>query len=297
VGGTTEKPPKDACYARLIPDAAPLWTTGRIAIEREYSVGRRVCQYDPIYPVDPGQVVLASNARTGTKAEWIKALPTTGKVRLTWAVDGWPGFLDIQGGFPLLVENGTVVAPATCGSYFCDKNPRTGVGYDADTNKVYFITVDGRMDSSVGMTLPQFAQQFKRYGADWALNLDGGGSTTMVAKIPGSGLEVVNKPSAGAERHIPSAMLILPGADSGEPGSLGGAGILASAAGLAAESDLGATDPEAALEEAITDPGSTGGLLSALANGGLGYEGLLDPELQAIADHYEAARRAAGEPA
>jgi exopolysaccharide biosynthesis protein len=48
-------------------------------------------------------------------------------------------------------------------------------------------------------------------GAVQALNLDGGGSTTMVVNG-----EVVNKPSDGFERLISNAVLVLPGADPGE---------------------------------------------------------------------------------
>jgi len=297
-GGTVERPPKDACYARLDADSAPLWTTDHVAIEREYVVAEHPCQHDALLPTDAKEVILASGSQTSTKAQWLKALAVGGKVRLTWEVTGWPDMLDIQGGMPLLVENGNVVAPAHCGSSFCDRNPRTGVGYNSKTNRVYYITVDGRMSTSVGMTLPEFARQFTRYGCDWALNFDGGGSTTMVAKIPGSGLQVVNKPSGGNERPVPSVMLVLPGSDAGEPKSLsGGSAMLAGLAGMAPATVPCACDPEAALRAAIQDPGSTGGLMAALASGGLGFRGTLPPALRAIAERYVAARELSGQPA
>jgi exopolysaccharide biosynthesis protein len=87
------------------------------------------------------------------------------------------------------------------------------VGFTAD-GKVLMVVVDGRQKKwSIGLTLNQFARLFKRLGAVYALNLDGGGSSTMV--ING---EVVNRPSSGFERRVTNALLVLPGPDPGEPG-------------------------------------------------------------------------------
>jgi hypothetical protein len=56
------------------------------------------------------------------------------------------------------------------------------------------------------MTLRAFARFFKSQGALWALNLDGGGSTTMVVRG-----RVRNRPSDGRERPVSSALLVLRG--------------------------------------------------------------------------------------
>jgi exopolysaccharide biosynthesis protein len=72
--------------------------------------------------------------------------------------------------------------------------------------------VDGRQPRwSVGVPLPKFAAIFRKLGAVAALNLDGGGSSTMVVKG-----EVVNRPSEGHERRISNVVLVLPGPDPGE---------------------------------------------------------------------------------
>jgi hypothetical protein len=70
------------------------------------------------------------------------------------------------------------------------RHPRTVIGTDAQ-GFIWFVVVDGRRpDFSVGMTLPELARLCDRLGLRNALNLDGGGSTTLVVK----GV-VVNRPT------------------------------------------------------------------------------------------------------
>ena len=65
--------------------------------------------------------------------------------------------------------------------------------------------VDGRSNTSRGLTLQELATYFLRLGARDAVNLDGGGSSVMV--ING---EVVNKPSDGRERTVSMALGLFP---------------------------------------------------------------------------------------
>ncbi len=69
------------------------------------------------------------------------------------------------------------------------------------------MAVDGRQPGvSVGMTLPGLAELLLEFGAVEAINLDGGGSTTMVVKG-----KIVNKPSdQTGERPVSDAILIYP---------------------------------------------------------------------------------------
>ena len=61
------------------------------------------------------------------------------------------------------------------------KEPRTVIGYNG--NVVYIGVLDGRKPAtSVGVTLDQLGQIMKSLGCQQALNLDGGGSSTMVLK-------------------------------------------------------------------------------------------------------------------
>jgi hypothetical protein len=84
------------------------------------------------------------------------------------------------------------------------RHPRTVVGVDAD-GYIWFAAIDGRQpDYSVGMTFADLQTLCDRLQLTGALNLDGGGSTTMVAQ----GL-VVNRPSdVGGPRRVSDAILV-----------------------------------------------------------------------------------------
>lgn len=104
------------------------------------------------------------------------------------------------GGGPMIIRNGKVIEPDE------ERHPRTGIGINRDTSKVYLFTVDGRSDKSAGMTLHEMGQFVKREFNMWnALNLDGGGSTTMVIWNT-----IVNSPSdASGERPVGNALLLV----------------------------------------------------------------------------------------
>ncbi len=85
------------------------------------------------------------------------------------------------GGHTILVDNG---APATYSRDTSSLNgyrSRTGLGYSQDGRYVYMITVDNRGDSK-GMSLSEFQRFMVSIGVWKGLNLDGGGSTQLVAR-------------------------------------------------------------------------------------------------------------------
>jgi len=101
------------------------------------------------------------------------------------------------------------------------RNPRTMVGFSKDGKTLYMVTVDGRQKESIGMTLKEAAQFMKELGAYNALNLDGGGSTTMVSRpLAEKSLEVVNRPSDGSLRGVTTALGIVSTAPAAELGGL-----------------------------------------------------------------------------
>ena len=88
---------------------------------------------------------------------------------------------------PALVSNGKIVqgieaveVDTNFGNHSIQGNqPRTGLGMIAP-NHFVFIVVDGRSKGySRGVTMPEFAEMFREFGATVAYNLDGGGSATM----------------------------------------------------------------------------------------------------------------------
>ncbi|MBZ5737619.1 phosphodiester glycosidase family protein [Nocardioides mangrovi] len=84
--------------------------------------------------------------------------------------------------------------------------PRTAVGIDHDTGEVLFLVIDGRTAQSRGYTLVELADMMIDLGADEAINLDGGGSSTMVAKGQSGRTKVMNHPSDGFLRHVANAV-------------------------------------------------------------------------------------------
>ena len=112
------------------------------------------------------------------------------------------------GGGPRLLINGakppSFVGFEGFGADFVNtRHPRTAVGFNQDSTKVYFVVVDGRQSNlSVGMSLDELANFMLSMGAYNAVNLDGGGSSTMVIHN-----QVVNSPSdPGGERSVANAL-------------------------------------------------------------------------------------------
>jgi len=85
-------------------------------------------------------------------------------------------------------------------------HPRTAVGIDNDTGEVLLLVVDGRSSASRGYTMLELANLMADLGADEALNLDGGGSSTMVARGGKGRNRVVNVPSDGYLRRVANAL-------------------------------------------------------------------------------------------
>ena len=106
-------------------------------------------------------------------------------------------------GSSILVQDGVNVAPPTptTPGAFAGPNPRTDVGLSQNGQYLYFAAIDGRQPGySVGATLEEAAELLIGLGAYTALNLDGGGSTTLALSDGLGGAIVVNRPSGGTER-------------------------------------------------------------------------------------------------
>ena len=86
--------------------------------------------------------------------------------------------------------------------------PRTAIAFKNGGRTMILVTVDGPGGTGVGgVTLPQLAHMLDDLGAELAVNLDGGGSTTMVARGLGDPLAAVrNVPSDGFERSDPNGV-------------------------------------------------------------------------------------------
>jgi hypothetical protein len=244
----------------------------------DYQVAEVTCSPTALAAPGPGQVVLSG--QPGSDGGILVGSLTLGEtVSLTWSI-GFPGVLDTVGGIPLLVENGAVAVPKPCTTSICKRHPRTAIGVTG-AGKILMVVVDGRRKDSRGVTLGRFARLMQGLNARFALNLDGGGSSTMVVRGKKGGLQVVNRPSDGGQRKVSSAVLVIKGKDPGE--SIGGP----LAAPLAPAQP---PDTDRAGEIAAMDPASTGGLAEALVSGTFGPRVDLPRELRRALRIFRSAR-------
>ncbi len=118
---------------------------------------------------------------------------------------------------PLLLWHGEAVDTEFADKIFKSvRHPRTAVGVDSAKQKAWLLVVDGRQPGvSEGATLDELKQMLKDEGAVDALNLDGGGSSVLVARSPDGTLRVLNVPihdrSPGRERPVVSAVGVATG--------------------------------------------------------------------------------------
>ncbi|MEV0459744.1 phosphodiester glycosidase family protein [Catellatospora methionotrophica] len=135
-------------------------------------------------------------------ADALASLTVGAAVTVNYAPRGGDGAAQVAiGGNLVLVKDGVATTVAH------PKNPRTAVGFSADGLKMWLVVVDGRSAASVGMTYVELAAYMKSLGADDAINLDGGGSSTLVARMPGATSATVrNTPSDGAQRPVPNGI-------------------------------------------------------------------------------------------
>jgi exopolysaccharide biosynthesis protein len=167
-----------------------------------------------VIPPD-GYVISAS----GTAREWTtRNLHVGSRLRLTTKLTPaerdtailWMAASTIVGGGPQLIKNGRVEITAQAEKigekFVTDRHPRTAIA-KLKSGKILFVTVDGRQPgTSAGMSLAELAELLVEFGAAEAMNLDGGGSTTMVV-----GGKLVNSPSdQTGERPVSDSFLVVP---------------------------------------------------------------------------------------
>ncbi len=123
-------------------------------------------------------------------------------------VPKWDKIEQAIGGGPWLLRDGNI-AVDTLAQRFSEGEkfgavhaPRTAAGVTKD-GTLLLVTVDGRQAWSAGVSLGELAALMKRLGAVRAINLDGGGSTSMI--VQGG---VVNAPSDGRLRSLCNGLLV-----------------------------------------------------------------------------------------
>ena len=276
-GALLEVPPNGACYAGLSTAGARSMSPEGAVLTPLSVTGTRCGGDRPVVPATGS--VLTANRYHGNES-FIRSLARGQALQLATQL-GFPNAVDVIGGNPMLVMGGRVLDDQVSRSdAFSNRNPRTAVGVTS-AGQLLLVVVDGRQGNySVGMSLRELAQFMADIGAQTAMNLDGGGSSEMFL----NGL-VVNRPSDGRERLVSSALVVLPGPDSGQADISVQGG--APAARGALSGPVAETPADRLLGPAETDPGSTGGLADALRHDGV----RLPPELSRTADTFARTRR------
>jgi len=156
--------------------------------------------------IPPGGVVLSAHGRM---EKILSDLKVGDKVKINQTLDEiWDKTRYVIGAGPRLLKNGSVLLTSQEEKFPSDitsgRAPRTAVGTTKDGH-VLLLVVDGRQQSSIGMTLLELSLFMQEWGAVDAMNFDGGGSSEMFVNG-----KVVNKPSDGRERSVGDALLIVP---------------------------------------------------------------------------------------
>jgi hypothetical protein len=129
----------------------------------------------------------------------------------------WTDIDQAVGGGPWLVRDGKAHVDAIeqgfrDSTFSSSRHPRTAVGGTL-AGELLLVTVDGRQSHSRGMSLPELADYMVKLGAYQAINLDGGGSTSMVVRDL-----YVNGNSDGAPREVANGLLVFSQAADSAPG-------------------------------------------------------------------------------
>ena len=179
----TRPPYNSACYLKI---------NGEVIFERSGKMGDR----------DGGAVLIDDRGRVSVEQgdpddpQWVSTRTDP----------------SIIGSGPMMLQDGQRLDMGA-GAFVTLRHPRTAIG--TSDNKVYLVTVDGRYKgNSLGVNLNELANILKWLGAENALNLDGGGSTTMyIEGQPENG--IVNRPcdnqkfARQGERRVSNSLLLL----------------------------------------------------------------------------------------
>ncbi len=130
-------------------------------------------------------------------------------VTVTEKTGKWKGVVNAVGGGNFLINNGVIRYPSTYDSAIKNTyTSRTAFGVKADGTYVFYAAERNKPSGVSGVWMDAVAQAMFDMGCVYAVNLDGGGSTTVAANA-GYGLAVQNKCQDGAQRKIANALLLL----------------------------------------------------------------------------------------
>ena len=136
------------------------------------------------------------------------ALMRDGSARILEPPFDLDGVDNAVGGFDVVLRQGLALfspGSGATGAHTSALHPRTAVGITGDGRHLLLLVVDGRQPGfSLGVSLAELAQLLAGLGATEGINLDGGGTSTLVLQGPDGRPQVLNRPihrgESGRER-------------------------------------------------------------------------------------------------
>ena len=152
-----------------------------------------------------GQTILTANGTAGT---WLTQLKVGTPVAVSYAVHSDAKFIIWEAvGRGARFLNAGVKNGGTCATRDEELRPRTAIGWTR-TGDLLFVTVSGRATINGvrygGATIHQMADYMATLGSYDATNLDGGGSTTMLARLSSGTVVRLDRSLSEAQRAVPN---------------------------------------------------------------------------------------------
>lgn len=135
--------------------------------------------------IPAGGYVLSGHCANGSPDNYAGWLVDNLKIGDEISLELYPGLgeaavTQLISGLPVILEKGQVLDNEwRDATLLSARHPRTAVGHSADGKKVVLMIVDGRSNISQGVTSTELAHIMKCAGCDYAMNLDGGGSSAL----------------------------------------------------------------------------------------------------------------------
>ena len=176
-------------------------TTDLVVVKQEHNIGNM--------EIPLGHVVVSGHGDARTFLQENVSVGDT--VRLDLQTDALEAYVaQLMGGGPRLITDGQL-PPTFEGlegfqfSHNMYRHPRSAVGISEDEGRVWFVVVDGRQTASRGATMQEMAEIMKGFGAWNAVNLDGGGSSTLIVND-----EWVHRPTdSDWQRGVANALIAI----------------------------------------------------------------------------------------
>lgn len=144
-----------------------------------------------------GQILVA---RGRPQAALLDSVEVGDDLTVRWGAEGRPRTAIT--GNQVVLEAGRILATDDV-----ELHPRTAIGIDPRRKRLILLVVDGRQSFSDGYTMVQVAKKLRGLGAQAGLNLDGGGSSTLIGHRHGR-LRELNSPSDGRQRKVANGLVV-----------------------------------------------------------------------------------------